>query len=112
MRRNKLFTLLPDGVGMEVRIEFRVSKFEREKIKNLAAVRHISVSDFLRRAALGRAAPIDFDTNLVLCLTDATRSIRELHKAYLQTGYPPPEGLLLPVIEKTIVAIERISNSK
>ena len=112
MRRNKLFTLLPDGVGMEVRIEFRVSKSEREKIKKLAAVRQISVSDFLRRAALGRAAPMDFDTDLVLCLSDATRSIRALHKAYLQIGCPPPEDLLRPVIEKTIMAIERISNSK
>lgn len=112
MRGNKLFTSLPDGVGKEMRIEFRASKSELEKIKYLAAVRHMPMSEFLRRAALGRAAPMDFDTDLVLCLSDATRAIRALHKAYLEIGCQPPEDLLRPVIENTIMAIERISNRK
>jgi uncharacterized protein (DUF1778 family) len=112
MRRKKLFTPLPDGVGREVRIEFRASEAEREKIKHLAAVRQMPLSEFLRKAALGRAAPMDFDTDLVLCLSDATRAIRALHKAYLGIGCQPPEDLLRPVIENTIIAIKRISNSK
>lgn len=112
MPRSKLFTPLPDGVGKEVRIEFRVSKAEHEKIKYLASVRQLALSEFLRRAALGRPAPIDFDTELVLCLSDATRAIRALHKGYLDIGCEPPEDLLRPVIENSIIAILRISNSK
>lgn len=112
MRRHKLFTPLPDGVGKEVRIEFRASKAEREKIKYLAAVRQMPLSEFLRRAALGRAAPLDFDTDLVLCLSDATRAIRDLHKAYLDIGYKPPEELLRPAMEQILIALHRISDSK
>lgn len=112
MRRYKLFTPLPDGVGKEVRIEFRASKAEREKIRHLAAVRQMPLSEFLRRAALGRAAPVDIDTDLVVCLSDATRAIRQLHKAYLDIGYKPPEELLRPAMEEILIALHRISDSK
>lgn len=112
MPRKKLFTSLPDGIGKEVRIEFRASKAERERIKYLAAVRQMPLSEFLRRAALGRAAPVDIDTDLVLCLSDATSAIRDLHKAYLHIGCQPPEDLLRLVIENTVIALKRISDSK
>lgn len=112
MQRKKLFSPLPDGVGKEVRIEFRASEAECERIKYLASVRQMPVSEFLRRAALGRPAPVDLDTELVLCLSDATRAIRALHKAYLEIGCQPPEDLLRPVIENTTIAIKRIADSK
>lgn len=112
MRRHKLFSVLPSGVGKEVRIEFRVSKAEREKIKILAAARQMPLSEFLRRAALGRAAPLDFDTDLVLRLSDATRAIRDLHKGYLNNGLNPPEDLLGPAMEAILIALHRISDSK
>src|SRR5471030_2703928 len=112
MPRKKLFSPVADGARKEVRIEFCVSEAERERIKYLASVRQMTVSEFLRRAALGRPAPLDLDTDLVLHLSDAARAIRALHKGYLEIGCQPPEGLLRPVIENTIVAIKRISDSK
>ena len=111
-RRTTLFTLLPDGVGKEVRLEFRATVAEREKIKVLAASRQMPVSEYLRRTALARPAPLDMDTELVLQLSDATRAIRDLHEAYLAIGCQPPEDLLLPVIHNVTAAILKIGDSK
>lgn len=54
MSKHKLFIPLPHGIGKEVRVEFRVSKEDCEKIKKSAAARQMSVAEFLRRAALGK----------------------------------------------------------
>ena len=111
-RRIALFTSLPDGVGKEVRLEFRVTVAEREKIKALAASREMPVSEYLRRTALGRPAPLDMDTELVLQLSDATKSVRDLHKAYLAIGWQPPEEVLLPVMRNLTAAILKVGDSK
>jgi thymidylate kinase len=111
-QRKAFFTLLPDGVGKEVRLEFRATVVEREKIKVLAASRQMPVSEYLRRTALSRPAPLDMDTELVLQLSDATRAIRDLHKAYLTIGCQPPEKVLLPVMRNLIAAILKVGDAR
>lgn len=111
-RRTTIFTSLPDGIGKEVRVEFRATVAEREKIKVLAASREMPVSEYLRRTALGRPAPLDMDTELVIKLSDATRAVRDLHKAYLGIGCRPPEDVLLPVMRNLIAAILKVGDRK
>ena len=111
-RRTTLFTSLPDGVGKEMRLEFRATVAEQEKIKVLAASREMPVSEYLRRTALGRPAPLEMDTELVLKLSDATRAVRDLHQAYLAIGCQPPEDVLLPVMRNLTAAILKVGDSK
>jgi uncharacterized protein (DUF1778 family) len=111
MPSKKLFTQMPDGERKGGRMEVRVTKAEYDEIHHLARIRQMSVSDFMRRAALGRATNVDFETELVLGLSNSTRNIRELHKTFMETGTPPPEDVLRAAIQDTRAAILRISNA-
>ncbi|ART61447.1 hypothetical protein CBP36_20995 (plasmid) [Acidovorax carolinensis] len=66
-------------------------------------------SEFIRRAALGRKADVDFETEIVLSLSDITRAVRALHAALLEHKIAPPEAELLPLILEARAAIQRIS---
>jgi hypothetical protein len=112
MTRKKMFVALPEGVGKLERIEIRVTSEESVKLRRLAAIRQMSLSDFLRRAGLGRATPVDFETDLILGLCDVARAIRELHKGYLDAGFEPPETILLPVMNATKLAILQVGERK
>lgn len=69
----------------------------------------MDVSDFMRRAALGRKADVDYETEIVLALSDITRVIRGFHAALVERGITPPEDELRPVILEARAAILRIS---
>lgn len=69
----------------------------------------MTLSEFIRRAALGRRADVDYETEIVLALSDITRAIRGFHAAMVERGITPPEELLRPVILEARAAILRIS---
>ena len=112
MTRKKLFVTLPSDVAKGSRIELRVTDEEAQKIRHLARIRQMTVSDFVRRAALGRATPVDLETDLVLALSDVVRRIRELHKAVKETGAAPLDEQLLPVILDAKDTILRVAASR
>ncbi|AMR80271.1 hypothetical protein A2G96_09580 [Cupriavidus nantongensis] len=66
-------------------------------------------SEFIRRAALGRKADVDFETEIVLALSDITRAVRALHADMVERGITPPEAELLPLILEARAAMLRIS---
>lgn len=107
-----MFVSLPEGLAKTERIEIRTTSEELGKLQKLAANRQMPLSEFLRRAGLGRATPVDFETALILGLSDAVRAIRDLHKAYLDAGIEPPEAILLPLIHAAKNSILRIGDSK
>ena len=107
-----MFVSLPEGLAKTERIEIRITSEELSKLKKLAAIRQMPLSKFLRRAGLGRATPVDFETDLILGLSDAVRAIRALHKGYLDAGIAPPETILLPLIEAAKCAILQIGDSQ
>lgn len=92
-----------------VRYQIRLTTKDDEKIRHSAKIRQMDVSDFIRRAALGRKANVDYETEIVLALIDSTRAIRALHAAMVERGIPPPEDLLRPIIVGAGDAILRIS---
>ncbi|MCK4132587.1 hypothetical protein HFK86_09530 [Ralstonia pseudosolanacearum] len=69
----------------------------------------MDVSEFARRAALGRKADVDHQTEAVLALSAITREVRALHAAMVQHGVTPPEADLLPVILEARRAIFGVS---
>ncbi len=92
-----------------IRLEVRLTASENEKIRKAADVRNMAVSEFVRRAALGRRADVQYQTGIVLALIDVTRSMRALHAAVVARGILPPEEEWLPVILEARAAILRIS---
>ncbi len=92
-----------------VRYQIRLTTDDDEKIRHSASIRQMDVSEFIRRAALGRKANVDYETEIVLALIDITRAIRALHAAMVEQKFPPPEELLLPVILEARAAMLRIS---
>lgn len=105
----KLFQKKPEDQVRKKRIPVLVTAEEDEKIKRLAKIRNLNASDFMRRAALGRRADVDHETEIVLALSDCARSVRELHTAFVEKGVPPPEATLLPIIQEAKAAMLRIT---
>lgn len=108
----KLFQEVSDAERKVASILLRLSEPDAETIRRSAAIRQLSVSEFVRRAALGRKAEVDFETELVLALSDSTRAIRAYHKELVERGFVPPEEMLRPVILEARSAIRRISDLK
>jgi hypothetical protein len=105
----KLFKKKETSDLRTVRYPILLTEAEAAEIRHSAKIRQLSVADFMRRAALGRKADVDYETEIVLALIDSTRAIRALHKAMVERGFPPPEDLLLPIIVGAGDAISRIS---
>jgi len=85
---------------------------EAQKVRHSAGVRQMDVAEFIRRAALGRKADVDHETEAVLALSAITREVRALHAAMAKLGVTPPEADLLPVILEARQAILRIAEAK
>jgi len=82
---------------------------EAAKVRAAAKHRSLPVAEFIRRAALGRRADVDFVTDIVLSVSDLTKAIRELHAAMIQQGITPPSDELLSLIVEGRAAMLRIS---
>lgn len=105
----KLFQKKAEDEKRTKRVPLLLTEAEKEKIKRSASIRHLDASEFIRRAALGRKADVDYETEIVLVLSDVTRAIREFHSALVERGITPPESALLPVILDARAAMVRIA---
>lgn len=105
----KLFKPKAEADSKPVRYQIRLGVEDDKKIRRSAEIRQMTLSEFIRRAALGRRADVDYETEIVLALSDITRAIRGFHAAMVERGITPPEELLRPVILEARAAILRIS---
>ncbi|HIH2745198.1 TPA: plasmid mobilization protein [Burkholderia lata] len=103
------FTKKDDSERRTIRKVFRVTEEEDQKIRHSASIRQMDDSEFIRRAALGRKADVDYETEIVLTLSDITRAVRAMHAAMVERGIAPPEAELLPLILEARAAMLRIS---
>jgi hypothetical protein len=103
------FQKKPDAEKRTVPTLIRWTEDEAQKVRHSASIRQMDVAEFIRRAALGRKADVDFETEIVLALSDITRSVRALHAAMVERGIAPPEADLLPLILDARAAMLRIS---
>ena len=105
----KLFKKKDESERRSARYQINLNEAEVTEIRHLAKIRQMGVAEFMRRAALGRKADVDYETEIVLALIGITKAIRGLHKGMVEQGFPPPEELLLPVILDARAAMLRIS---
>lgn len=109
MANTKLFQRVSDEVRRDYVVKARVSAAELEMITKAAQVRKLSVSEFMRRASLGRRADVDYVSDIVLALGASTKAIRDLHAGYLAKGIAPPEDVLLRVMNNASDVIMEIA---
>jgi uncharacterized protein (DUF1778 family) len=109
LQKYKLFQKKEPTELRSVRLPIRLTKAEDEKIRHAASIRQMAVSEFVRRAALGRKADVDYETEIVLALSGVTRSIRGLHAALVERGITPPESEWRPIMVEAMSAMLRIS---
>lgn len=104
----KLFKPKAEADSKSVRYQIRLGAKDDQTIRRSASIRQMTVSEFIRRAALGRRADVDYETEIVLALSNITNAIRVFHAAMIEQGIEPPEELLRPVILEARAAILRI----
>ena len=103
-----LFKKKDESHARSVRRELRLTREEDERIRDAAALRQLDVSEFIRRAALGRKADVRFEIDLTLVLMEVVKDIRQLHAAVVATGALPLEAQWQPVITEAVAAMLRI----
>lgn len=108
--KNALFKPVSDEDRKDVSILLRMCKSDAETIRHSASIRNMSVNEFIRRAALGRRADVNFETKIVVQLSDVCRAIREIHKGMLELGIAPPEEVWSPVMDEAMAAMLRVGN--
>lgn len=96
-----------------VRRELRFTQKEDAQIRHSASLRMMDVSDFIRRAALGRKNPnVDYETEirvLLLGLRSDIQTLRDLHLRMVDQGIQPPADDWRPVMLAMRAAVERIT---
>lgn len=104
----KLFKKKDDAIKRTVRCELRLTTEEDQEIRNAAGIRQLDVSEFIRRAALGRKADVKIEVEIILALIDVVREIRQLREAVRATGVLPPEAQWQPVMDAAVAAMLRV----
>ena len=106
----KLFKKKEASELKSVRYPVRFTEAEAEAVRHSASIRNMSVAEFIRRAALGRRADVNYETKIVVQLSDVCRAIRDIHKGMLELGIAPPEEVWSPVMDEAMAAMLRIGN--
>jgi uncharacterized protein (DUF1778 family) len=106
----KLFQKKAISEVRSIRYPIHLTAAEAETIRHSASIRNMSVAEFMRRAALGRKADVDYDTKIVLQLSDVVRAIRAIHKQMVELQMEPPEAVWSPVMDEALDAMLRIGN--
>lgn len=104
----KLFQKKDESVVRSVRRELRLTREEDQQIRDAAGLRQLDVSEYVRRAALGRKADVRVEVEIILMLIEVVKDLRELHSAVVATGALPPEQQWQPVIDQAVAAMLRI----
>lgn len=107
---SKLFKVKPAEKKHTGRIDIKLFASDVEIIRASAKARNLSVSEFIRRAAMGRRADVVFETEIVLALRDVVMVIRAWHAALVEQGLTPPEehlGVIVDMALETMLKIER-----
>ena len=105
----KLFKNKEPALLQSARFTLRVTESESEQIRQAARIRQMDVNEYIRRAALGRKADVDYETETVLALMNVGRDIRKLYAVLVERGIPPLKEDMQPIVDHAIAAIIRIS---
>ena len=92
------------------RCEIRLTALDAATINTSAKARNLSMSDFMRRAALGRRADVHFETEIVISLREVAQSIQAMHATFVRQGMPPPEEKIGELLDTAHGAMLQLQN--
>lgn len=107
---SKLFKKMPMEKRKISRFEIRLTAIDAATISASAEARNLSMSDFMRRAALGRRADVHFETEIVISLREVAQSIQAMHAAYVRQGAPPPDTIIGELLDLARDAMLQLKN--
>ena len=107
---SKLFKKMPIEARKISRFEIRLTATDAATISASAEARNLSMSDFMRRAALGRRADVHFETEIVISLREVAQSIQALHATFVKQGIPPPEAKIAELLDTAHGAMLQLQN--
>lgn len=105
----KLFKKKDPASVRSVRCPILLTEEEAAAIRKSASIRQMSVAEFIRRAALGRRADVDYNAKAVLVLSAITWQIRELHAGLVSHSISVQEDGLAELIIEARAAMIRIT---
>jgi uncharacterized protein (DUF1778 family) len=91
------------------RLVIRLTNDEHETIAESAAIRALDVSGFVRRAALGKKADVQYEYKLIYEMRELGEVLHDIHKSILDTGNAPPEEIMREALFSIVGAMNRIS---
>lgn len=106
----KLFKKMPIEARKISRFEIRLTVIDAATISASAEARNLSMSDFMRRAALGRRADVHFETEIVVSLREVVQSIQAMHAVFVRQGIPPPETKISELLDIARDAMLQLHN--
>ena len=109
MTKTELFKKVEDAERRTISCFIRLNAKENLAIKKAAKIRNLSVSDYMRKTALGRKADVNFTTEVVLVLRETVEALRNYHKALTERGIVTPNKEWEPVIDEAVAAMLRIT---
>ena len=94
-----------------IKLKVRLTKKEDAQIVKSASVRKVTVTEFMRSAALGRKAYADYNADAVMALRDVIEEMRVTCRWIVEHGITPAqlESVLQPIVDNAITAMTRIS---
>lgn len=107
---SKLFKKMPIEAKKISRLEIRLTAIDAATINASAEMRNLSMSDFMRRAALGRRADVHFETEIVISLREVAQSIQALHATFVKQCIPPPEEKIAELLDTARDAMLQLQN--
>lgn len=87
----KLFKTKPAHEKRTIRYPILLTEKEAETIRHSSLIRNLSVADFIRRAALGRKADVQYETEIVLVLWSLVNEIKNMHASITKNMKLPAE---------------------
>ena len=105
----KLFKKSPLAEKKSIRIEIRMTANDANNILFSAKIRGLSMSDFIRCAALGRRADVHFEMEIILALREVVKSVRGLHATFIAEKTVPPQHELGVILDAALAAMLRIN---
>jgi uncharacterized protein (DUF1778 family) len=105
----KLFEKKPDSERKKKAILLRFTDDDAAAIVKAAEIRNLSVNEYVRRAALGRKADVDYQTEIVLALRGVIDQLKNIYAEFVNNKIQPPLDVMKPVLIMAIEAITRIT---
>jgi len=105
----KLFQKKPAEEVRTIRYPLLLTQAEAKTIRHSAEIKNMSVAEFIRSAALRRKTDVDYETRIVLQLSDVVRLIRDIHKGMVETQIEPPKEIWPLLMDEAMDAMKRIS---